>query len=109
MATPAVLPPGTSGFQLRGGGGGSIEPPKTGGFREKGSINKTMSTLFLNSGAKGAKNFLSIENSQIFSPQNPWHLMSFLNPLDALIPKSHFHFSPNSGSESPPGPKSQSR
>ena len=33
----------------------------------------------------------------------------FLNPLDAPIPKAHFHFLPNFGSGSPPGPGGQSR
>ena len=42
---------GKSGFQLGGqnwGGGGSIEPPKTGGggAREKGSIDKTINQSF---------------------------------------------------------------
>ena len=38
--------------------------------------------------------FLSIENIQFFSP-NIWQMMTFLDPLDALIPKkSHFHFLP---------------
>ena len=36
-------PKGMSGFHFRGGGGGAIEPPKTGGtgVREKGSIDRT--------------------------------------------------------------------
>ena len=35
--------------------------------------------------------FLSIENGLFFSP-NAWQMMTFLNPLDALIPKIPFSF-----------------
>ena len=31
----------------------------------------------------------------VFSPPNTWQMMPFLNPLDALIPKSHYHFCAN--------------
>ena len=40
----------------------------------------------MNSGAEGAETFLSIENGQFFPP-NTWPMMTFLTPLDALIPK----------------------
>ena len=43
----------------------------------------------MNSGAKGAEGFLSIRNGQNFST-NMWQMMTFLNPLDALIPKIPF-------------------
>ena len=32
--------------------------------------------------------FLSIENGQIVFSPNAWPMMTFLNPLDALIPKT---------------------
>ena len=37
---------GKPGFQLEGGGGGALEPPKTGVFQEKGSINRTIDQIF---------------------------------------------------------------
>jgi hypothetical protein len=40
---------------------------------------------------KAPKTFLSIENGQFFSP-NTWQKMTFLNPLDALIPNIPFSF-----------------
>ena len=44
----------------------------------------------MNSGAEGAEIFFGIENGQKkFSP-NPWQMMTFLNPLNALIPKIPF-------------------
>ena len=46
----------------------------------------------MNSGAKGAENFLSIKNGQIFFSPNPWQMMTSLKPLDALIPKIPFLF-----------------
>ena len=40
----------------------------------------------------GAENFLvSITIGQFFSP-NIWQMMTFLNPLDTLIPKTPFSF-----------------
>ena len=45
----------------------------------------------MNSGAKGAENFLSIKMVNFFSP-NVWQMMTSLNPLDALIPKIPFSF-----------------
>ena len=55
--------------------------------------------------AEGNRIFVSIENGQkVFSP-NTWQMMTFLNPLDALIPKIQFlFFLPNCGSRSPAGP-----
>ena len=38
--------------------------------------------------------FLSIKISRFFSP-NIWQMMTFLNPLDALIPKIPFSFCPD--------------
>ena len=46
----------------------------------------------MNSGAKGAEIFLSIEKGSKIFPPNMWQMMTFLNPLDALIPKIPFHF-----------------
>ena len=55
---------GKLGFRLRGMGG-LIDPPKTGGgVQEKGSIDRTIQQLFMNSGAKGAEIFESISNGQ---------------------------------------------
>ena len=45
----------------------------------------------MKSGAKGAENFLSIKLGRFFSA-NIWQMMTFLNPLDALIPKIPFSF-----------------
>ena len=49
---PSVYAPlspalGKSAFQLRGGGGGPIEPPKTGGVGgwEKGEVDRTINQL----------------------------------------------------------------
>ena len=81
-----------SGLQVRGGGG-SIEPPKSrGAVWEKGSIDRHHESVIINSGAKGAKIFLSIKIGQIFFSPNIWQMMLFLNPLDALIPKIPFSF-----------------
>ena len=44
-----------------------------------------------------------------FFPPNTWQIMTFLNPLDALIPKAPFSLLPRFGSGSPPGPRGQSR
>ena len=44
----------------------------------------------MNSGAEGVENVLSIKSGQFFSP-NTWQ-MTFLNPLDALIPKIPLSF-----------------
>ena len=46
----------------------------------------------MNSGAEGAEIFLSIKIGQFFFSPNPWQMMTFLNPLDALIPKIPFPF-----------------
>ena len=47
----------------------------------------------MNSSAEGAEFFfLSIKNGQIFFPPNTWQMMTFLNPLEALIPKIPFSF-----------------
>ena len=71
-----------------------------GGVWEKGPIDRTINQLLLS--------FLSMKNGQFFSP-NIWQMMTFLNPLDGLIPKIPFSFSPIFGSESPPRPRGQSR
>ena len=44
------------------------------------------------SGAEGADKYFTIENGQFFRPPNPWQMMIFLNPLDALIPQIPFSF-----------------
>ena len=36
--------------------------------------------------------FLSIENGKFSPPPNPWQMMTFLTPLNALIPKTPFSF-----------------
>ena len=41
----------------------------------------------MNSGAEGTEIFLSIKIGQIFFSPNTWQMTTFLNPLDALIPK----------------------
>ena len=41
----------------------------------------------MNSGAKGTKKILNIKNGQKFFSPNAWQMMTFLSPLDALIPK----------------------
>ena len=67
--------------------------------------------MIMNLGAEGAENFVwALEIVNLFSP-NPWQMSTFLNPLDALIPKIPFSFLflPNFGSGSPPGPRGQSR
>ena len=46
----------------------------------------------MNSGAEGAEIFLRIKNGQNFFPPKIWQMMTFLNPLDALIPKIPFSF-----------------
>ena len=53
----------------------------------------------------GADNFFDHRKWSIFPPPNTWPMMTFLNPLDAMIPKkTNFHFLPNFGSGPPPGP-----
>ena len=51
----------------------------------------------------------ALQMAKFYSP-NAWHMMTFLNPLDTLIPKSPIFFLllPNFGSGSPPGPGGQS-
>ena len=67
---------GVAGFQVVGGGG-SIEPPKSGGGGwEKGSIDRHHQSVLMKSG---------------FSP-NTWQMMTFLDPLDVLVPKVPFSF-----------------
>ena len=44
----------------------------------------------MNSGAEDAEKVFSIENGQFFFPPITWHMMTFLNPLNALIPKIPF-------------------
>ena len=46
----------------------------------------------MDSGAEGAENFLRIKIGQNFFPPNTWQKMTFLNPLDVLIPKIPFSF-----------------
>ena len=47
----------------------------------------------MNSGAEGAKIFFfKHENRSIFFSPNRWQMMTFLNPLNALIPKIPFSF-----------------
>ena len=48
--------------------------------------------MIMNSGAKGAKKFFAHQKWSIFFPPNVWQMMTFLNPLDALIPKIPFSF-----------------
>ena len=36
--------------------------------------------------------FLTIENDQLFPPPNTWQVLTFLNPLDALIPTPFLFF-----------------
>ena len=55
----ALFPPpkGHTGFSSEGGGGRSIEPPKSGvGVREKGSIDRHHQSVIMNTGAEGAEN-----------------------------------------------------
>ena len=71
---------------------GSIEPPKTGGegVQDKGSIDRTINQLLW---TLAPKMFFSIENAQIPPPPpTTWQMMTFPNPLDALIPKIPFSF-----------------
>ena len=51
-------------------GGGSIQPPKTGG-----------------EGAQLTRQLISYELGSIFFTPSAWQMMISLNPLDALIPK----------------------
>ena len=44
----------------------------------------------MNSGTKGAEIFF--ENRQFFFSPNTWHMVIFLNPLDALIPNIPLSF-----------------
>ena len=87
---------GHVGFSLPGGGGGSIEPPKTGGggFGKRaqltGTINQSLSSL----APKAPKIFSSTKIGRFFSP-NIWQMTTFLNPLNALIPKIPFSFFPD--------------
>ena len=60
-----------------------------GGVWEKGSVDRTIQDQLLRTLAP--KFFLSIQNGQFFSP-NTWQMMTFLNPLNALIPKIPFSF-----------------
>ena len=46
----------------------------------------------MNSGAEGAEKFFEHQNGHFFFPPNTWQMMTFLNPLDALIPKIPFSF-----------------
>ena len=65
--------------------------------------------MIMKSAAEGADHFfLTIENSRYPPPRNTWQMMTFLNPLDALIPKIPFSFMRNFGSGPPPGPGGQS-
>ena len=53
---------------------------------------------------------ISLSLEMVFFFTNARRMMSFLNPLDALIPKIVFSFFlPNLGSGSPLGPGGQSR
>ena len=80
-----------------------------GGVWEKGSIDRTIDQLLWTLAPKALIIFLSIKNCQIFFSPNIWQMMTFLNPLDALIPIITFSFSPIFGSGSPPRPGGQSR
>ena len=46
----------------------------------------------MKSGAKGADNFFDPRKWSIFAPPNTRQMMSFLNPLNALIPQIPFSF-----------------
>ena len=70
----------TSGAGGGGGGGGADRAPKNGGGG-KGSIDRHHQSVVMNSGIKSGQFF--------FSP-NIWQMMTFLNPLDTLIPKLIF-------------------
>ena len=85
-------PLGIRVFNL-GGGGMSIEPPKTGG---KGSGKRAQLTgplIIYNEllRQRCRKFFCALKTVNFFSP-NLWQMMLFLNPLHALIPKIPFSF-----------------
>ena len=77
---------GNWAFNRGGGGGGAIEPPKTGG----GSGKRAQLTGPLISHyevcRRRRQKFFEHSKFSIFSP-NIWQMMTFLNPLDALLPK----------------------
>ena len=65
-----------------GGGGGCLEPPKTGvGYGKRAQLTAPFVSFFFEH-----------QKWSIFSSPNPWQMMAFLNPLDALIPKISFSF-----------------
>ena len=106
---PGLLPAWEVGGQWspqNGGGSGLIRKrAQLTGPLISCSVNQSVRTL----APKALKIFLIIENGQFFFSTNPWQKMTFLNPLDALIPKISLSFLQTLGSESPPGPGFQSR
>ena len=79
--------------------GGPMEPPKTGGgggggggrFGKGAQLTGPLISDFELWRQRRQKILVSFENGQFLSP-NPWQMMTFLNPLDALIPKIPFSF-----------------
>ena len=66
--------------------GVSLAGAGAGGFREKGSPERTINRYYELWHRRRRKVFLSIENAQFFS-SNTWQMMPFLNPLHGVIPK----------------------
>ena len=74
--------------------GGAIEPPKTGGGgsgKRAQLTGPSISYYELWRQRPRKFFFLRIKIGQFFS-RNIWQMISFLNPLDALIPKIPFSF-----------------
>ena len=97
---------GSRVFNSEGGGGGGRKSPQNwgggGAFGKRAQLRGPLISYY-ELGPKAPKIFLSIENGP-FSPPNTWQMMTFLNPLNALIPEIPFSLLPNFGSGSPPGP-----
>ena len=88
VESPPPVSPGELSFSALGGGGGGFNrAPNTGGLGKRAPLTGPSISYY----EFWRRNFLSIVNAQI-SPPNIWRMMTFLNPLDVLIPKSHFHF-----------------
>ena len=64
-----------------------------GGFGKRAHLTGTINQLLSTLAPKAPRIFLSITVGLFFSP-NTWQVMTFLNPLDALILKFRFHFLP---------------
>ena len=79
-------------FSTGGGGGGVNRAPPKLGFRKRAQLTGPLISYYELWRRRRPK-LLSMRVGQFFFPSNTGQMMTFLNPLDALIPRIPFSFS----------------